>query len=31
MKPGDIVSFAKGQRSTWTILSPLKKFFVISG
>ena len=28
---GDIVSFAKGQSSTWTIKSPLKKFFVISG
>ena len=29
--PGDIVSFAKGQASKWTIKSPLKKFFVISG
>ncbi|MSR60135.1 MAG: DUF861 domain-containing protein [Planctomycetaceae bacterium] len=29
--PGDIVSFAKGQASTWTIRSPFKKFFVISG
>ena len=29
--PGDIVSFAKGQASTWTIKTPLKKFFVISG
>lgn len=29
--PGDIVSFAKGQSSTWTIKSALKKFFVISG
>lgn len=29
--PGDIVSFTKGQASNWTIKSPLKKFFVISG
>lgn len=29
--PGDIVSFAKGQSSTWTIKTPMKKFFVISG
>ncbi|MDA1229451.1 MAG: cupin domain-containing protein [Planctomycetota bacterium] len=29
--PGDIVSFTKGQASTWTIKSPMKKFFVISG
>ncbi|MBS0262561.1 MAG: DUF861 domain-containing protein [Planctomycetes bacterium] len=29
--PGDLVSFAKGQASTWAITSPLKKFFVISG
>ena len=29
--PGDIVSFAKGDVSTWTILEPMKKFFVISG
>ena len=27
---GDIVSFNKGQKSTWTILSSFKKFFVIS-
>lgn len=31
LKPGDIVSFAKGQASSWEILEPLKKFFVISG
>jgi uncharacterized cupin superfamily protein len=31
LKPGDIVSFAKGQSSTWTIKTPMKKFFVISG
>jgi len=29
--PGDIVSFTKGDVSTWTILEPMKKFFVISG
>ena len=29
--PGDIVSFRKGQVSTWTISERLKKFFVISG
>ena len=29
--PGDIVSFAKGQASQWTIRTPMKKFFVISG
>ena len=29
--PGDIVSFTKGQASKWTIKSPMKKFFVISG
>lgn len=31
LKPGDVVSFTKGQASTWTITSPMKKFFVISG
>jgi uncharacterized cupin superfamily protein len=31
LRPGDIVSFAKGQSSTWTITQPMKKFFVISG
>ena len=31
MVPGDIVSFRKGQVSTWTISEHLKKFFVISG
>lgn len=30
LKEGDIVSFAKGTQSTWTILSSFKKFFVIS-
>ena len=29
--PGDIVSFRKGQTSTWTISDRMKKFFVISG
>ena len=28
---GDIASFARGARSTWTVLAALKKFFVISG
>ena len=27
---GDIVSFGKGLKSTWTIQSPFQKFFVIS-
>ncbi len=31
LKPGDVVSFTKGQSSTWTITAPMKKFFVISG
>lgn len=31
LKPGDVASFTKGQESTWTIKSPFKKFFVISG
>lgn len=30
MVPGDVASFPKGHPSTWTIKSPLKKFFVIS-
>jgi uncharacterized cupin superfamily protein len=28
--PGDVVVFPKGHRSTWTVKSPFKKFFVIS-
>jgi uncharacterized cupin superfamily protein len=28
---GDIASFTKGQVATWTVKSPFKKFFVISG
>ena len=31
LEPGDIVSFTKGQASTWTISARMKKFFVISG
>jgi uncharacterized cupin superfamily protein len=31
LQPGDIASFPKGARSVWTIKSPMKKFFVISG
>jgi uncharacterized cupin superfamily protein len=29
--PGDLVSFPKGARSTWTVRATLRKFFVISG
>ncbi|MFD9669940.1 cupin domain-containing protein [Rhodococcus sp. NPDC059968] len=28
---GDVASFAKGTQSTWTVKSPFKKLFVISG
>ena len=31
LRPGDIVSFPKGARSTWTLHTPFRKFFVISG
>lgn len=31
LRPGDIASFPKGARSTWTVVAALKKFFVISG
>lgn len=31
LKAGDLASFPKGAKSTWTISSPFKKFFVISG
>ena len=31
LKPGDIASFPKDSVSTWTIRTPLRKFFVISG
>jgi uncharacterized cupin superfamily protein len=31
LRPGDLVSFPKGARSTWTVRSTLRKFFVISG
>jgi uncharacterized cupin superfamily protein len=31
VRAGDIVSFPKGARSTWTVTAPLRKFFVISG
>ena len=30
LQQGDIVSFNKGIKSTWTIQSSFKKFFVIS-
>lgn len=29
--PGDLASFPKGARSTWTVRATLRKFFVISG
>ena len=28
---GDVASFSKGTRSTWTVLKPLVKFTVVSG
>lgn len=31
LAPGDIASFPKGATSTWTLRTPLRKFFVISG
>jgi uncharacterized cupin superfamily protein len=31
LKPGDLVSFTKGQVAQWTITKPFKKFFVVSG
>ena len=31
LTPGDVVSFPKGTESTWTVRSPFKKLFVISG
>jgi uncharacterized cupin superfamily protein len=31
LRAGDIASFPKGTRSTWTILEPIEKFTVVSG
>ena len=31
LTPGDVVSFTKGTMSTWTVVSPFKKLFIISG
>lgn len=31
LKPGDVASFTKGTKSTWTVAEPFKKLFVISG
>jgi uncharacterized cupin superfamily protein len=31
LRPGDIASFTKGTKSTWTVTQPFKKLFVISG
>jgi hypothetical protein len=28
---GDVASFTKGTKSTWTVTSPFKKLFIISG
>jgi uncharacterized cupin superfamily protein len=30
MVPGDIASFAKGTETTWTVVQPFKKLFVIN-
>lgn len=30
LRPGDLVSFPRGARSTWIAHTPFKKFFVIS-
>lgn len=31
LTPGDVASFTKGTNSTWTVVSPFKKLFIISG
>ncbi len=31
LRSGDVASFTKGTRSTWTILARFKKFTVVSG
>lgn len=31
LTPGDVASFTKGTESTWTVVSPFKKLFIISG
>jgi hypothetical protein len=31
LRPGDIASFTKGTKSTWTVTQSFKKLFVISG
>ncbi|WP_326594842.1 cupin domain-containing protein [Streptomyces sp. NBC_01803] len=31
LRPGDIYSFAQNTKSTWTVVEPFKKLFVISG
>lgn len=30
LQPGDIASYTDGTKSTWTISTPFKKFFVVS-
>jgi hypothetical protein len=31
LRPGDVASFTKGTKSTWTVTQPFAKLFVISG
>jgi uncharacterized cupin superfamily protein len=31
LRAGDVASFSAGTTSTWTVRTPLRKFFVISG
>jgi uncharacterized protein len=31
LRTGDVASFPKGTRSTWTVLEPIEKFTVVSG
>jgi uncharacterized cupin superfamily protein len=31
LRPGDVASFTKGTKSTWTVTEPFKKLFIISG
>jgi uncharacterized cupin superfamily protein len=31
LREGDVGSFSKGTRSTWTIVEPIVKFTVVSG
>jgi uncharacterized cupin superfamily protein len=31
LRTGDVASFPKGTRSTWTVVEPIEKFTVVSG